>query len=135
MILYLVFDVGFQIANPHAYKTSILLGLWLLMIYMAAIPAILLKLIVWFVSNLEFSAGPPLSFTGTYPGLLGWNLLVMISCITIIGWAWASAGMYRWFARNTHGQGLEFRFHGEGHQILWRNFVFAMSCVLIIPIP
>jgi uncharacterized membrane protein YjgN (DUF898 family) len=109
--------------------------LLLFVVYILAIVAIVLKLVGWFVSNVEFGSGPPLSFTGAYVGLLGWYLLTVISSLTIIGLAWALAGMYRWYARNTHGQGIEFQFHGKGHQILWRTLVYALACVLIIPIP
>ena len=135
MILYLVVIVGYQVANSQAAKAGIVSSLLLLVVYFFALPAIILKLIGWSVSNVEFGAGPPLSFTGTYGGFVGWYLLLVISPFTIIGWAWAIAGMYRWYARNTHGQGIEFRFHGQGQQILWRTLVFALASVLIIPIP
>jgi uncharacterized paraquat-inducible protein A len=135
MILYIVVVVGFQVANRQAAKLGLGLSLLLFVVYVLAIAAIALPLIRWSVSNLELSSGPPLSFTGAYVGFLGWYLLLLISFFTIIGWAWAGAGMYRWYARNIHGQGIEFQFHGKGHQILWRTLVCALASVLIIPIP
>jgi len=133
MILYLAVVVAFQVASSQTADIGPVL--LLLVVYFLAVTAIALKLIGWFVSHAEFSSGPPLSFTGTYGGLLGWSLLVGISIFTIIGWAWAAAGMYRWFARSTRGQGIEFRFHGKGHQILWRILVYFLTSILIIPIP
>ena len=135
IILYLVVVIGYQLANQYAVKAGILFMLVLLAVYFVALAAIMIRLIGWFVSHVELSSGPSLSFTGTFGGLVGWNLLVMISCLTIIGWAWAAAGMYRWFARNTRGQGIEFQFHGKGHQILWRTLVLCLTSILIIPIP
>lgn len=135
MVLYLVVVVGYQIANPHAARAGILFMLLLLAVYFVALAAIMIRVIGWFVSHVELSSGPSLSFTGTFGALVGWNLLVGISCITIVGWAWAAAAMYRWFARNTRGQGIEFQFHGKGHQILWRTLVVCLASILIIPIP
>jgi uncharacterized membrane protein YjgN (DUF898 family) len=135
MILYLVVAVGFQLANPRVALEGILYTLLLLLVYLVLMAVIGLKLIGWFVSSVELSSGPPLSFTGSYAGLLGWNLLVAFSVLTIIGWAWAAAAMYRWFARNTQGTGAEFQFHGKGHQILWRTIVLCLASVFIIPIP
>src|SRR6266852_4777970 len=119
VILYMVVAIGFQVANRMADKE---LGLILLLfaVYLVAISAIALQLISWYVSSVELSPGPQLTFTGTYAQLLGWYLLVGISIYSIIGWAGASAAMYRWFARNTRGAGVEFQFQGKGHQILWR---------------
>ena len=62
-------------------------------------------------------------------------MLVAVSTLTIIGWAWAKAAMYRWVARNVRGSGTEFRFHGLGHQILWRTVVCVLGCCLIVTIP
>jgi uncharacterized membrane protein YjgN (DUF898 family) len=132
-ILYLAVVIGFQVANRAAANEGIGLVLLLLVVYIVVIAAIALQLINWFVSNVELSPGGSLAFTGTYGGLLGWNLLVLISVYSIIGWAWASAAMYRWFARNTHGQGIEFQFHAKGHQILWRVLVYILTAYSLFP--
>jgi uncharacterized membrane protein YjgN (DUF898 family) len=134
VILYMVVVIGFQVANRMAAK-EIGLILLLFAIYLVVIAAVALQVISWYVSSVELSPGPQLTFTGTYGQLLGWYLLVGISIYSIIGWAWASAAMYRWFARNTRGAGVEFQFHGKGHQILWRVLVYVLTCILIIPIP
>jgi uncharacterized membrane protein YjgN (DUF898 family) len=135
-VLYMVVVVVFQVLNLQVAKTGEPASLLLLTVaYLLAISAIALQLIRWFVSHVELSGGPPLSFTGAYTGFVGWYLLIVFSFFTIIGWAWASAGMYRWFARSTHGQGVEFQFHGRGHQILWRVLVVVLASIFIIPIP
>src|SRR6185437_287260 len=50
-----------------------------------------------------------LAFTGSIWGLIGYNLLVAVSVLTIIGWAWAIAAQMRWTCRNVSGtQRFEF---------------------------
>ena len=45
--------------------------------------------IKWFVANLASNGQPlGLSFSGSFWGYLGWNILAALSMITIIGWAW-----------------------------------------------
>jgi uncharacterized membrane protein YjgN (DUF898 family) len=135
IILYFVVAVVFQLANRRAPNPGIGLSILLLILYLIPTLAITLKLIHWFVSNVELSSGPPLTFTGDYGQFLGWYFLLLLSGFTIIGWAWVVAAMYRWFARNTRGPGMEFQFQGKGHQILWRALVAALASVLIVPIP
>jgi uncharacterized membrane protein YjgN (DUF898 family) len=135
IILYAVVAIPYLFANRQAMRIGFGPSLLLQVAYYAATLAITLKLINWSVSNVELSSGPPLSFTGTYLQFLGWYFLLLLSIFTIVGWAWVTAAMYRWFARNTRGQGIEFQFHGEGHQILWRVLVAALASVLIVPIP
>jgi len=36
------------------------------------------------------------SFLGTYAELVGWEILLGLSVLTVIGWAWVLAAMYRW---------------------------------------
>lgn len=133
--LYILVVVGFQVANIMASKLGIGAVVLVLLAYLVINAGIGLKLIGWFISNVELSSGPRLSFAGTYGGLLGWTALSILSIYTIIGFAWVGTAMYRWFARNTRGIGVEFQFHGKGHQLLWRLLVFLLACVLIIPIP
>jgi len=89
----------------------------------------------WFVRSVSLSCGTPLSFAGTYWQFLGWFLLVCICVFTIIGWAWATGAMCRWFCRNVKGGEHAVEFVGTGWEILWRTVVTTLACVLLIPIP
>lgn len=102
---------------------------------MSVMLAINLQIIKWFVGSLEVSGNSRLAFRGGFLGYLGWSLLTGVSIYTIIGWAWAAAGMYRWLARKTEGVGLSFTWKGRGHQVLWRTLVMVPGCLLIVTIP
>jgi hypothetical protein len=75
-----------------------------------------------------------LAFTGSIWGYVGWNVLLIVSMITIIGWAWVMQFMMRWICRNVSGTEA-FDFAGTGLQILWRTLVFALASIFLIPIP
>ncbi len=75
-----------------------------------------------------------LSFEGGFLPYIGWNLLLMVSVITIIGWAWVMKFMLQWICRNVHGT-ASFEFTATGFSILWRTLVVGLLCALIIPIP
>ena len=68
-------------------------------------------------------------------GYVGWQLLLVVSFITIVGWAWVVTAMTRWICRNIGGTRREVLFNGSGLQVLWRTIVLALLCSLIIPIP
>lgn len=89
----------------------------------------------WFVRSVSLSCETHLSFSGTYWQYLGWVLLIVVSVLTIIGWAWATAAMVRWFCRNVQGGNHRVEFFGTGAQILWRTIVTGLACVVLIPIP
>jgi hypothetical protein len=90
----------------------------------------------WFVEKLASNGQlMGLSFSGSFWGFLGYYLLLIVSLITIIGWAWVYAAMMRWFCRNIQGTRREVVFTGTGLEILWRTLVAALVSSLIIPIP
>jgi hypothetical protein len=90
----------------------------------------------WAVSNLASNGQKvPLSFDGSIWAYIGWQLLLVISFITIIGWAWVITAMMRWICRNVSGSRREILFNGSGLEVLWRSLVFALVSFLIIPIP
>jgi hypothetical protein len=93
-------------------------------------------LIRWLVANLA-SGGQPLglSFSGSFWAYLGWNILVVLAIITIIGWAWVQVAQLRWLCRNIQGARREVVFIGTGLEFLWRSIVAVLACLFIIPIP
>src|ERR1700694_2285457 len=77
----------------------------------------------------------PLNFAGSALGYIGWYLLLYVSVLSIIGWAWVITAWMRWLCRNIAGTRREIVFNASGWQILWRTLVYAFLMVLIIPIP
>ena len=73
--------------------------------------------------------------TAARSAYIGWDVLLNISFITIIGWAWVIAAWMRWNCRNIDGTRREVIFNGTGLEVLWRTIVFVIGCVFIIPIP
>ncbi len=130
MIISLVINLLQNLMNISFLAS---LGLTILSIFISA--ALWLKIFHWFFQNIELGCGTRLKFTGEYLPYLGWSLLVFISVYTIIGWAWATAGMIRWFCRNLEGEENVLVFIGTGWGILWRSFVTGLASLFIIPIP
>ena len=92
--------------------------------------------IKWFVANLASNGQPlGLSFSGSFWGYLGWNILAALSMITIIGWAWVYTAQMRWACRHIEGTRREVVFKATGLQYLWRAVVTVLACSFIIPIP
>ncbi len=97
--------------------------------------ALTVQVIRWFCTKLGTDDGlVKLTFTGgtwTYIGLM---VLLYVSFITIIGWAWVVKAMMRWMCQHVEGT-LAFDFAGTGLSILWRALAFGLGSVLVIPIP
>jgi heme/copper-type cytochrome/quinol oxidase subunit 2 len=92
--------------------------------------------IKWFVANLASNGQPlGLSFSGSFWGYLGWNILAALSIITIIGWAWVYTAQMRWMCRHIEGTRRDVVFEATGLQYLWRAIVTLLACSFIIPIP
>ena len=90
----------------------------------------------WQVANIASNGQPlGLSFSGSVWAYIGYNLLLAISFITIIGWAWVYAAQARWYCRNIQGTRRAVAFKGTGLEILWRLIVVSLASSLIIPIP
>ena len=75
-----------------------------------------------------------LTFEGGYLPYIGWNILLGLSVITIIGSAWVGKYMMKWISRNVRGT-TDFDFTATGLAILWRTVVAVLLSILIIPIP
>ena len=109
-------------------------GLQLLIIPLTVLFALLI--LRWFLRNLIWEGqAEPLTFTGGYWPILGWYLLLIISFISIIGWAWVYTAFIRWICRRIEGSQRELIFTAGGLSVLWRFIVFFLSCLVIIPIP
>lgn len=90
----------------------------------------------WLLSNLASNGERlPIHFEGSPVVYAGWYLLMIVSGITVIGWAWVLTAWMRWVCRNIQGTRREVVFTGSGLQVLWRTFAFVLGCSVIIPIP
>ena len=90
----------------------------------------------WIASNLSSNGQPlPIAFNGSALGYVGWQVLLYVSFITIVGWAWVATAWMRWICRNTEGTQREVIFTATGLEVLWRTIVFVIASIFIIPIP
>ncbi|WMT75114.1 DUF4339 domain-containing protein [Bradyrhizobium sp. Ash2021] len=90
----------------------------------------------WIAGNLSSNGQPlPIAFTGSALTYVGWYVLMFLSFITIIGWAWVITAWMRWICRNIDGTRREIIFNGSGLEVLWRTLVFSIGCAFLIPIP
>jgi hypothetical protein len=93
-------------------------------------------LLRWLAGNLSSNGQRlPIAFNGSAITFIGWQLLMYLSFITIIGWAWVITAWMRWICRNIGGTRREVVFNATGWEMLWRTFLFAICCAFIIPIP
>jgi GYF domain 2 len=99
-------------------------------------PLFLLIIARWFIRNLVWDGqAARLRFTAGYWPLLAWNILLIISIFSIIGWAWVWTALARWACRRVEGGGRSLLCTMSGWGLLWRSVLFALSCIVIIPIP
>jgi hypothetical protein len=99
----------------------------------AVLPWMVLR---WVVSNLASNGQKiPPAFDGNVWVYIGWQILMLVSFITIIGWAWVITAFMRWICRNVSGTHREVTFNGSGLGVLWRTLVWVIGMVFIIPIP
>jgi hypothetical protein len=90
----------------------------------------------WIAANFSSNGRQlPIAFKGSALTYVGWYILMYLSFITIIGWAWVITAWMRWICRNIEGTQREILFVATGLEMLWRTLVFAVGAVLIIPIP
>ena len=118
----------------HGNTASSLSGL-LTLVLIPFEAALKLPIYRWAIESIRLEPGGKPRFTGTYRGYLGWVALLLVSCLTIIGWAWVATAMIRWFCRNIQGNGFSVAFDGTGWGLLWRSVVWAIGVIFVIPIP
>ena len=93
-------------------------------------------LLRWLASRLSSNGQPlPIAFNGSLLTFIGWQILLAVSFITIIGWAWIVTAWTRWICRNVEGTRREIVFNASGLGVLWRTIVLGIGCGFIIPIP
>jgi hypothetical protein len=90
----------------------------------------------WIATNLSSNGQQlPITFEGSPLVYVGWHLLMYVSFITIVGWAWVITAWMRWNCRNVRGTRRDIVFKASGLDVLWRTIVFAVACMFLIPIP
>jgi hypothetical protein len=93
------------------------------------------QVLKWFCANLRSADGRlKLSFEGGYWKYIGWNLLLIVSFVTIIGWAWVVKFMMQWICQNVRGT-TRFEFTATGLSILGRTLGVVLASIFVIPIP
>jgi hypothetical protein len=122
VLLVLVAQNHVLSGGPEAIKA---LDLQLFPLRLAAqIAALVLNFLIirWFVRSLRSEDDAlNIAFNGGFWAFFGWDILIILSFITVIGWAWAMQGKWRWMCRRTTGSHT-FEFVGSGWNILWRTF-------------
>jgi hypothetical protein len=90
----------------------------------------------WIAANMSSNGQQlPIRFEGSALIYVGWHLLLFLSFLTIVGWAWVITAWMRWNCRNVSGTRREIVFKASGLEVLWRTIVFSLSCIFLIPIP
>ena len=122
-----------ELIDNEAHSGLAYFALVLLMLPITS--AILLKITRWFFERLRLSDGTMFRFRGDYLPFFGWMLLIILSFLTIIGWAWAEVGMIRWICRKIDAGPKTVSFVGSGWGLLWRCVLACLARILIVPIP
>jgi GYF domain 2 len=90
----------------------------------------------WIAGNLASNGQRlPITFEGSALTYVGWYVLMFISMISIIGWAWVIPAWMRWICRNVRGTRRDVVFSATGLDLLWRTLAFGLACAFLIPIP
>ncbi|WP_298428205.1 GYF domain-containing protein [Rhodoblastus sp.] len=93
------------------------------------------RMIVWFCRSLRLEQGGlALRFEGGFLPYFGWIVLLSLSFVTIIGWAWVLKYQTRWVCANVAGS-HGFEFVGSGWDFLWRSLVLALALAFLLPFP
>jgi hypothetical protein len=135
VLAFLAFLPGLATAGMAKGGKAALVQLALAAVLFPLEAAVKLPLYRWFFENIRLVPGGSPRFTGTYGAYLGWSALVAVSLVTIIGWAFASVAMARWFCRHLESDAYVVQFTGTGWGLLWRGFVWLAGMVCILPLP
>ncbi len=97
--------------------------------------ALAFLLVGWFSRSLRSEDGAlDIGFGGGFWAYLGWDLLMVLSLVTVVGWAWVARSKMRWICRHAGGS-HQFEFVASGWQILWRTFAMLLGSALVVTIP
>lgn len=111
-------------ALAYASLVAFALGAWLTV-----------RLIDWLCRSLRAEGGGlSLVFAGESYVYFGWSVLLLLSLLTIVGWAWVLKYMFRWVCAKVVGTHA-FEFVGTGWDILWRSLVMLLALAFVIPLP
>jgi hypothetical protein len=90
----------------------------------------------WIAGNLASNGQRlPIVFEGSALTYVGWYVLMFVSTITIIGWAWVIPAWMRWVCRNIGGTHRDVVFNASGLEVLWRSLALGFASLFLIPIP
>jgi hypothetical protein len=125
VILFLAVSGQAALGGPVAlYGLTFVLGV-----------GVALMLLKWMVYNLRLTPGPQLTFTGSFAGLLGWSAALLLSLLTVVGWAWVAVTALQWAARNVKGEGIALEIRVTPVEFLRRGLATALGSLLIVTIP
>ena len=90
----------------------------------------------WIASNFSSNGQRlPIAFDGSPLTYVGWYLLLFISAITIVGWAWVTTAWIRWICRMSAARPRDrLQRHRPGGAVADAG-VFAVAAAFLIPIP
>lgn len=129
-------DIWYAFVGLGALSYAGMFGSFVHLIAFAAQAYLSWMILRWIVSNLSSNGQPlPITFNGSVQIYIGWHLLLALSAITIVGWAWVAVAQTQWICRNISGTRREIMFNATGLEMLWRTLVFGLACFFIIPIP
>ena len=94
-----------------------------------------LFIIRWFYAGISLSSGSRLTFTGSYTGLLGWQVLTTLAGYTIIGGPFAVVAMICWIFGHVEGGRRRLVFDGSGLALLGQIVLTFLLSLLIVTIP
>jgi len=89
----------------------------------------------YILANIESAGGRRAQFRVPFWGFVGLQLLGAFLFLTIIGWAWIIAWMYRWTFEHLHIEGAMARLNVTGWGLLWRTVVCVLASLPILTIP
>lgn len=89
----------------------------------------------WQFMSTVSSSGEPTAFSGGFAAYLGYQVLIILSFFTVVGWGWAGAAYLRWLSSHVHSGGYRGEFRGTGLQVLWRILVMIVGSVPIVTVP